>query len=215
MTAILFDLDGTLLDTGPDMAHALDVLLEEHGQPPLAYETVRPYVSEGSIGLIRLAFGCSPEDREYDGLRRRFLELYESFLTRETCLFDGMDEVLAKLEGDAIRWGIVTNKPAYLTTPLLEQLQLLHRAASVVSGDTLAQRKPHPAPLLHGCRLAGGDPAASVYIGDAERDIEAGRSAGMTTLVATFGYLATEDRPETWGADGMIDRPEDIIDWIH
>lgn len=211
---VLFDLDGTLLDTGQDMGAALNRLLQDHGRPPLPYPTIRAKVSHGANALVELGFAIDAGDSGFEDLRQGFLRHYQQDLRVHTCLFEGMEGVLQHLEHRGLPWGIVTNKPAYLTQPLLADLGLLQRAACVVSGDTLDQRKPHPKPLLHGCRLAGGDPRLSLYIGDAERDIEAGNRAGMTTLVATFGYLATEDQPEHWGASGMIDQPQDILQWI-
>ena len=212
--AVLFDLDGTLLDTGYDMGCALNQLLRDHERSPLPYHAIRSKVSHGANALVALGFDMEMGDPGFESLRQGFLEHYERALCVHTVLFDGMNDVLDRLEEQQLPWGVVTNKPEYLTTPLLEELDLLNRAACVVSGDTLDKRKPHPEPLLHACRLAGGKPRYCMYIGDAERDIVAGKSAGMTTLVATFGYLATEDRPETWGADGMVHSPEDILHWI-
>ena len=212
--AVLFDLDGTLLDTSHDMGSALNRLLVEHGREPLPFNCIRSKVSHGANALVQLGFGLQLEDPSFDQLRHGFLRYYEKDLCTHTCLFDGMSEVLSHLETRSLPWGVVTNKPAYLTEPLLQELGLLARAACIVSGDTLDTRKPRPEPLLYGCQLAGGEPQDSVYIGDAERDVQAGREAGMTTLVATFGYLASDDRPETWGADGMVDHPEGILNWI-
>lgn len=212
--AVLFDLDGTLLDTGHDMGAALNKLLRQHGREPLAYAEIRPKVSHGANALIKLGFSMEIADNGFDQLRQGFLAHYERDLCRYTTLFDGMSDVLSYLERRRLPWGIVTNKPDYLTRPLLQELGLLSRAACVVSGDTLKTRKPDPEPLLHGCRLTGSEPKSCMYIGDAERDIEAGNGAGMTTLIATFGYLSTDDRPETWGADGMVHHPTDILNWI-
>ena len=212
--AVLFDLDGTLLDTGHDMGSALNRLLQDFGRPPLPYDKIRSKVSHGANALIALGFEAGLKDSGFDQLRAAFLKHYEQTLCTSTCLFDGMNEVLDYLEERQLPWGVVTNKPEYLTEPLLHELGLLSRAACVVSGDTLETRKPHPEPLLHACRLAGGSPRYSMYIGDAERDIEAGKSAGMITLIATFGYLATEDEPESWGADGVVHSPGDILNWI-
>ena len=211
---VLFDLDGTLLDTSRDMGSALNRLLAQHDRAPLSYQRIRCKVSHGANALVKLGFDLGQEDPWFEQLRDGFLRYYEQHLCTHTRLFDGMDRVLGFLESVNLPWGIVTNKPAYLTEPLLAELGLLSRAACVVSGDTLKTRKPCPEPLLYGCRLAGGEPAACLFIGDAERDVQAGKDAGMTTLIATFGYLASDDRPETWGADGMIDQPEDILNWI-
>lgn len=211
---VLFDLDGTLADTAPDLAYALNTLLSEHGRAPLPYETIRPAASHGAAALIELGFGIPRDTQKFAPLRERFLEIYRAHLTRETRLFPGMEETLSSLAARGLRWGIVTNKPAFLTEPLIEQLGLAGEAVCVVSGDTTRNRKPHPEPMLHACRLAGSRPDECLYIGDAERDIEAGRTAGMKTLVALFGYIGDQDRPEAWGADGMIRTPQDIFAWL-
>lgn len=213
-TTVLFDLDGTLLDTAPDLANALNAVLQANGRAPLPFEFIRPVVSHGGNALIELGFDLKPGDSGFEPLRRQLLDYYENNIAQQTRLFPGMDEVLAYLETHGIHWGVVTNKPAWLTDPLMEALALSTRAAGIVSGDTLPERKPHPAPLLHACRLIGGDPQQCVYVGDAERDIQAGNSAGMATLVALFGYLLETDRPETWGATALIRQPQEIVDWL-
>ncbi|TAJ93787.1 MAG: HAD family hydrolase [Gammaproteobacteria bacterium] len=211
---VLFDLDGTLADTGPDLAGALNLLLREEGREPLPYRTIRPLVSHGGLIMISSCLGIAVDSMEMRRLHRRFLEIYRTRIAAETDLFQGMDEVLASLEALALPWGIVTNKPEFLTTPLIAALRLDHRAACVVSGDTLEYSKPHPAPLLHACQVAGRAPSRSLYIGDARRDIEAGLNAGMRTLVALYGYLGADDRPETWGATGMIQDPAELLAWL-
>ena len=210
----LFDLDGTLADTAPDLARALNTLLEEEGRTRLPFEKIRPVVSHGSPALIRIGFGLTPKDPDYAALRQRLLDHYARDLCRETRLFPGTDELLAELRRRGIAWGIVTNKPAFLTDPLIQQLALNHPPVCVVSGDTTANKKPHPEPLLHACRLAAGTPDRCVYIGDAKRDIDAGKQAGMHTLVARYGYIDENETPHTWGADAMIDRPLDVLDWL-
>lgn len=211
---VLFDLDGTLADTGPDLAGTLNLLLSEEGREPLPYEMIRPLVSHGGLTMINNCLGIPVDSTEMRRLHGRFLEIYQSRLAEETDLFPGMDEVLASIEAMALPWGIVTNKPGFLTTPLISALRLDHRTACVVSGDTLEYSKPHPAPLLHACQVAGRAPSRSLYIGDARRDIEAGLNAGMYTLVALYGYLGAEDRPETWGAAGMIQNPAGVLTWL-
>lgn len=211
---VLFDLDGTLADTAPDLAHALNCLLREQERAPLPYETIRPVVSNGATALVRLGFGIDPDQPVFSALRDRLLSLYQQHLTQETRLFQGMADLLDAIEQHGMNWGVVTNKPAFLTQPLMTALGLAERAACIVSGDTTANRKPHPAPLLHACQLAGSEAAQCLYVGDAERDIRAGRAAGMTTLVALFGYIGPQDRPETWGATGLVADPIDIINWI-
>jgi phosphoglycolate phosphatase len=212
--SILFDLDGTLLDTGLDMGEALNRVLADLGLPALPYERIRPVVSQGTVGLFDLSLGISADDPAYGGLRDSFLNYYELELCNQTTLFEGVDDLLAHLDRSGIPWGVVTNKPEYLAVPLLDSFGLLARAGCVIGGDTLEKRKPDPAPLLHGCAMTGCDPERSVYVGDAEGDIRAGNGAGMKTLVATFGYLSDADHPECWGADGMIDHPREILDWI-
>ena len=194
---VLFDLDGTLADTAPDLAHTLNTLLAEEGRAMLAYETIRPQVSHGAGALVHLGFS-DVADKEFERLRQRFLALYAENLVRETRLFPGMDELLSELKRRGLNWGIVTNKSAFLTEPLVTQLGLPWPPASIVSGDSTNNRKPHPEPMLLACTQAGSEPAQCLYVGDAERDIEAGRRAGMRTLVALFGYISKEERPERW-----------------
>lgn len=211
---VLFDLDGTLADTAPDLAYALNTLRSERGLSPLTFAEIRPHVSHGAAALVKLGFGAIPESPGFPALRQRLLDIYEAHLTRETRLFTGMDEVLAALESRAVKWGVVTNKPAWLTQPLLQQLGLLERAATVVSGDTTERKKPHPDPMFHAAKEAGLRAEECLYVGDAERDIEAGVRAGMRTLVALFGYLGKDDVPHKWGADGMVGTPTDILRWL-
>lgn len=211
---VLFDLDGTLADTAPDLGFALNEVLREHGRPPLPQECIRPEASHGARALLRLGFAVAPGDRDYDALRRRFLDVYAANLCRETRLFPGIGALLSALADRGLRWGIVTNKPAFLTRPLVQQLGLAESAACVVSGDTTANSKPHPGPLLFACSECNAEPGDCVYVGDAARDIEAGRTAGMHTLVALFGYLRATDDPPSWGADALVRSPDEILDWI-
>jgi len=211
---VLFDLDGTLLDTAPDLANALNAVLRSSGRPALPFDIIRPVVSHGGNALIELGFGIHPGDAGFESLRRQLLDYYQNNIARCTRLFPGMEAVLKHIESRQLNWGVVTNKPGWLTGPLMDALQLGQRAAAIVSGDTLPERKPHPAPLLHACRLTGTEPRHCLYVGDAERDIQAGHSAGMATLVALFGYLMEDDRPETWGATALILEPRDILAWL-
>ncbi len=210
MSAVLFDLDGTLLDTAPDMVAALEQLCSEEAQPAQPFDLARAHVSNGSIGLLNIAFGAPWQD-QFPRLQKRFLEIYESRLDVATVLFPGMQELLDTLDGAGLSWGIVTNKPAFLTEPLLDALQLLQRCAAVVSGDTLAERKPHPAPILHALNQINAVPGRSVYVGDAARDIQAGAAAGVTTVAATYGYIQPGDNPSDWCADHSIDHPGDLL----
>ena len=216
INAVLFDLDGTLLDTAPDMTNALNLLLAEEGKAPLSDEECRDHVSHGSVAMIRLGFGEPNVENEkvFEQRRLRFLDLYEKNLCLDTKLFVGMDETLLFLEEHDIPWGIVTNKPAFLTLPLLETLGLRDRACSVVSGDTLQQRKPDPAPMFLAANECGVLATECIYIGDALRDIEAGNNAHMTTLLASYGYIEASESPVDWGADGIVEYPEEILQWL-
>lgn len=211
---LLFDLDGTLLDTAPDMTRALNRLRREQGLAALPAAVVRPWVSHGTVGLLKVGFGLIPDDPPFEDLRRRYLAIYQADLAAATRLFPGMDGVLRRLEARGLPWGVVTNKPGWLTEPLLETLGLYRRAACVVSGDTTPNRKPHPGPLLHACRLAGVAAAHCLYVGDAERDIQAGAGAGMATVVARYGYIADHETPEAWGADAVVDHPTGLLAWL-
>jgi phosphoglycolate phosphatase len=213
LRAVLFDLDGTLLDTAPDLIRVLNQVRVEQGREPLPWELARTQVSHGSSGLIRLGF---PDlaGQQLETLRLRLLELYAAQLAVGTQLFDGCQAVLEQLAARQMPWGIVTNKPGFLTTPLLRALHLDHLAACVVSGDTLPERKPHPAPLLHAAAQLSLPPAHCLYVGDAERDVQAARAAGMPVLVARYGYLGPADDPDSWQSNGQIESPLGIIDWL-
>lgn len=212
--AVFFDLDGTLADTAPDLAAAANRLVVEHGMPPVAYEKLRPVASHGARGLIGAAFGKRPEDPEFPALRDTFLSYYEADIAVHTRLFEGMDDVLAKLEADGVPWGIVTNKIARFTVPLVRAIGLTPRASAVVSGDTTAHAKPHPAPLLHAAELSGVTAARCLYVGDDLRDIQAGKAAGMATIAAAYGYCGEDEPPESWGADFLIHRPSELLELL-
>ncbi len=211
---VLFDLDGTLADTAPDLAQALNLLLREEGRKELPYETIRPEVSHGATALVKLGFGLKTGEPDFDRLRQRFLALYAANLCHHTRPFDGIEPLLRALEKRGINWGIVTNKPAFLTDPLVAALGFKPPPACVVSGDTVANRKPHPEPMLHACAAAGSRPGQCLYVGDAERDIQAGKQAGMKTLIALFGYISATESPDRWGADGLIRAPGEILHWL-
>jgi len=213
LRAVLFDLDGTLLDTAPDMAGALNALRHEHSLAPLPYEVLRSVVSHGAARVVKTGFADADPDAQLR-LQQRFLEIYRGALSRGTRLFPGMDVVLETLAGWRIKSGIVTNKPAWLTDPLLAELGLRARFACVVSGDTVAERKPHPLPLLHAAALAEVNPGECIYVGDAERDVQAAHSAAMPALVANYGYLRADEDPAAWGGDGYLNRPLDLLDWL-
>lgn len=208
--AVLFDLDGTLVDTAPDMVAVLTGLQKDNGDEPLPYELVRSHVSNGAAGLIRLAFAGVP-DAERDRLHREYLARYEQALCIGSTLFPGLSELLDQLDAHGRPWGVVTNKPQRMTEPLLAQLGLGARIAATVSGDTLPQRKPDPAPVLLACRMMDVAPARTIYVGDAERDIAAGRAAGTRTIAAAWGYITEDDDPAAWGADLIAAGTEDLI----
>jgi phosphoglycolate phosphatase len=211
--AVLFDLDGTLLDTALDMTCALNALRAEEQLPPLDNETVRCQVSHGGHALVRLGFGTlAPEQHEV--MRTRLLNIYRRQLAKHTCLFEGGDEMLTELERRGLSWGIVTNKPGWLTDPLLIEVKLNTRARAVVSGDTLSERKPHPMPLLHAAATLGVPATQCVYVGDAERDMQAAQAAGMYALVAGYGYLGDADRADKWFSHGWLATPLDLLAWL-
>jgi 2-phosphoglycolate phosphatase len=207
--AILFDLDGTLLDTAPDMVAALNVLRQEEHLPRLPFPEVRPLVSHGARALVRCGFPAAQAE-QFESLRQRFLALYAGALAVETQPYGGVLEALAYLDAQTIPWGIVTNKPEALTRALLEHLGLRARAGAIVGGDTLPERKPHPLPLLHAAAQLGVDPAAAVYVGDAERDVLAAQAAGMRAYVALYGYIPAQERPREWPASGWIESPRGL-----
>ena len=211
--AVLFDLDGTLLDTAPDLIRVLNQVRREQGRDALPYAQARTQVSHGSAGLIRLGFP-DLSGQALETLRLRLLELYGQQLAVGTQLFAGFRQVLDTLAARELAWGIVTNKPAFLTDPLLVELGLAAEAGCVVSGDTLPERKPHPAPLLLAAARLSIPAQQCLYVGDAERDVQAARAAGMPVLVARYGYLGPADDPEGWQPDALIDTPVQIIDWL-
>jgi phosphoglycolate phosphatase len=214
LQAVLFDLDGTLNDTAPDMTAALNRLREEKGLRALPYELLRPYVSRGSNGLLNVGFGGDPADAARAALVERFLALYNADLCRHSQPFDGILDVLSWLESRGVPWGIVTNKPGWLAQPLLTDLALLARAGCLVSGDTLPERKPHPRPLLYAAEQLGVAPEACLYVGDDLRDAEAGRAAGMGVLVALWGYIPPDHDPDGWDADAWVQTPGALLAWL-
>lgn len=214
MRMVLLDLDGTLVDTAHDLGYALNLQREKHGLPHLAHEVIRPYASHGSKGLLSVGFNLTPEDSSFQAMREEYLALYDQVLTRSPTLFDGVDELLTQLESKGILWGIVTNKPRRFTVPLLESINLKQRAACVVCGDDVKEPKPHPASLLLACQQAKVLPQNCWYVGDAERDIQAGKAAGMKTVVALYGYLDATDKPEEWGADEFMHNPLGMVNKV-
>jgi len=212
--AVLFDLDGTLADTAADLAAALNRVRADRALPALPLAILRPQASHGARGLLSAGFGIGKEHADFGSLRDAFLAYYAEALCEHTTLFPGADRVLAEIERRGLRWGIVTNKAARFTVPVVERLALAARAGAVICGDTTAQSKPHPAPLLAGAAALGVRPPKCVYVGDAERDIIAGRAAGMHTLFAAYGYVGDDETPATWNADGALASLSDLLDWL-
>jgi N-acetyl-D-muramate 6-phosphate phosphatase len=213
ITTILFDLDGTLVDTAPDLAHALNLQLKRHGKPPLPYEAIRPFASHGSRGLVGIGFGITPKDDNFTKMRDEYLSIYDTVFTRSPVLLPGIADLLQAIESKGLKWGIVTNKPRRFTQPLIKSMgmDLSKRAACVVSGDDAPQPKPSPATLLMACEQVGVKPENCLYVGDAERDIIAGKAAGMKTVVALFGYIDVTDKPAEWGAEVLIKTPKELL----
>ena len=210
--AVLFDLDGTFADTAGDLAFALNQTLMQHQRPPLPFETIRPAVSHGGRALIALGFGIAPETPGFEDKRRFLLDVYHRNLCRETRLFEGLEELLFRLEQRRTPWGIVTNKPTWLTGPLMAALGMTKRAASIVSGDTCPNPKPHPEPILHACGEIGVRPGNCVYVGDAKRDITAGQAAGTATVAALYGYINADEDPRSWCADAVVNSPRELAE---
>jgi 2-phosphoglycolate phosphatase len=213
LAAVLLDLDGTLLDTGPDMARIVNLLRVAQQLEPLPYAGLRAYVSHGSAALLRAAFPATDGVR-LAAMQGRFLELYREHLVVETRLFPGFESVLAQLEAHGIPWGIITNKPGWLTEPLLRQLALYERAACVLSGDSLPVCKPDPLPLLTAAQRIAVAPEQCLYLGDALRDMQAARAANMVALAARYGYIGAHEDTAQWPVTAWIDSPGELLDWV-
>ena len=211
---VLLDLDGTLFDTAPDLIGSLNALRAENGLDALPAAEFASSVGHGSAPMIARGFNLDPADHRFEPLRERFLALYHEHLSEQTRPYEGMEAALDALEAAAIPWGIVTNKPGWLTRPLITALGYDHRPDCVVTGDDMARRKPHPHQVTEGARRLGLAASECVVIGDAERDIQAGRQAGTLTLVALYGYLSGDDRVRCWGADGLIAHPLELLRWV-
>ena len=211
-SAFLFDLDGTLVDTAPDMAGALNRLRAENNLPALPYALIRPWVSHGAGALVKLGFGADIQAERLDALKQRYLAIYAANLCVDSTLFPGMADVLKALSRQGRSWGVVTNKPAFLTEPLLAGLGLA--TPCIVSGDTLPVNKPDPAPVRHACALLGLSVEECVMVGDHKRDIEAARAAGSPSIAAAFGYIQHDDDPHSWGADAVVQHAEELHAWI-
>jgi phosphoglycolate phosphatase len=211
---ILLDLDGTLLDTAPDLHAALNRALADQGFEPVSLIAAKPWVSHGAPGMVRFALGGSDRHPGYERVLDRMIHYYGQDLAVLTSLFEGMDSVLDEIEARGLVWGVVTNKRGRFSEALLKAFQLFDRAACIISGDSTAHKKPHPEPLLEACRRTNVKPAECIYIGDAVKDIQAGNAAGMPTLAATYGYLGEADDARAWGASGLLDQPADLLRWM-
>lgn len=211
LESVLFDLDGTLMETHCDLGSALNRVLEDHGQQPLPMDSHRPYVSRGALMMVSRAFNLDPLSDLAQQYWKEMLDQYEQNIAQHTKLFPGMDKVLEHIEQSNIPWGIVTNKPGKYTDKLLATLALPYKPDVVISGDTLAVKKPHPAPILEACQLLDVDPTNSIYVGDDVRDIEAGKNAETKTIAVTYGYFPDTETPENWGADWLLDDAMDIV----
>ena len=213
-TALLFDLDGTLVDSAPDLAGAANDLRRSRGLPELPYAALRPMVGTGARGMVGVAFGLAPGDVGFEDLRDAFLARYAERLLMQTRVFDAMAPVLDGLDDRGIRWGIVTNKAMRYAEPVVKGVGLWARAAVLIAGDTTAHAKPHPEPLFEAARRLGLDPSACAYVGDDERDVVAGRAAGMSTLAAAWGYLGQGVPVQDWGADHILAEPTHLLPWL-
>jgi 2-phosphoglycolate phosphatase len=214
LACVLFDLDGTLVDTAPDLIASLNKALTAHGFAAVTPEAIRPFISYGGAAMVRESMGADTDQEIQAAVLKSMLDHYQTNIAEHTVFFSGMAETLSIIEALGLKWGVVTNKRKRFTNPLMEALQLTARAACIVSGDTTANSKPHPEPMLEACRQAGVQPQECVFIGDAVHDITAGKNAQMKTLAALYGYLKPGDMPETWGADALIESPEQIPTWI-
>lgn len=209
--AVLFDLDGTLADTALDLGGALNTVLRRHNLPEKSIEEIRPYASHGVAGLLEIGVGMTAEHPDFAAWRQECLEAYSLCYADKTKLFDGVNEMIAELDKRGIKWGIITNKPMRFTDKLVPKLGFIIPPAVVVSGDTCGEPKPSVKPMLYACGQIHADPQHTLYVGDAERDIQAGRNAGMTTVLAEWGYISDEDDTASWQPDYRIATPIELI----
>ena len=212
--AVLFDLDGTLIDSAPDLGAAADKMRTDRGLAPLPLADYRPMAGAGARGMLGVAFGLKPEHADYDALKEEFFANYEACMTERTYAFDGVPELIAQINGAGLKWGVVTNKAERFTLPLTRRMPLFVTARTIVSGDTTPHAKPHPAPLLEAARQLGVAPKRCLYVGDDERDIVAGRAAGMPTVAAAYGYLGALADTSGWNADATIVSPSSLLNLL-
>jgi len=214
LSCVLFDLDGTLVDTAPDLIACLNKALVVHGFATVAPEKIKPFISYGAAVMIKESLDHNHNDQLQADILETLLNHYQNNIAEHSVFFSGMLDTLAAIEEQGLKWGVVTNKQKRFTNPLMDALELTGRAACIISGDTTANPKPHPEPMLEACKQAGVNPRQCVYIGDASHDIKAGKNAEMKTLAALYGYIRPDDKPETWGADALIESPKQISAWI-
>ena len=220
ISTVLFDLDGTLVDTAQDLGMALNLQREKHRLPPLALDKIRPVASHGSRGLLKLGFDLTPQHASFDAMRIEYLDLYATVFTRQPVFLPGIEVLLEQLTDSGLQWGIVTNKPRRFSVDLIKAIKLLDSnlhdlSACLLCGDDAPQPKPAPDTLLMACATTKSKASECVYIGDAERDVEAGKAAGMQTVVALFGYIADTDKPTQWGADALINTPAELLEFLN
>ncbi|WP_280190725.1 HAD family hydrolase [Delftia sp. PS-11] len=209
--AVLFDLDGTLIDSAPDLGAAADKMRTDRGLPSLPYESYRPMAGAGARGMLGVGFGLTPESPEFPAMREEFFQNYERCMTQRTYAFEGVAELIVSLQAASMAWGVVTNKSMRFTDPLTRQMPLFASAGAIVSGDTTPHAKPHPAPLLEAAARMGLSPQHCIYVGDDERDIIAGKAAGMKTVAACYGYLGESSETAHWQADAQINSPMELL----
>jgi len=214
LSCVLFDLDGTLVDTAPDLISCLNKALSSHGLTTVTADTIKPFISFGAVAMINESLDHSISEALRADILETMLDLYQNNIAEHTVFFKGMSDTLDAIEAQGLKWGVVTNKRERFTNPLMDALKLTDRAVCIISGDTTANPKPHVEPMLAACKLAAVKPQECVYIGDASHDITAGKNAQMKTLAALYGYLKSGDTPETWGADALIKSPEQLATWI-
>lgn len=220
MTTVLFDLDGTLVDTAHDLGLALNILLVRYGKPALTHDVIWPVASHGSRGLLALGFGITPADDDFEAKKLEYLDLYETVYTNKAIFLPGIEDMLDALDARGIKWGIVTNKPRRFSVNLTKAVNmgdksLYERSACLLCGDDAPQPKPSPETLLMACKETSTKPSECIYVGDAERDVQAGKAAGMKTVVALFGYIAETDKPLEWNADMFIKTPQDLLAYLN